>query len=79
VFIIRRFICSNTTSGIYLGPNGVQSKTCIPDHHLRRVTYTIYSIDKIKSPDDEHLNARNVLRIEINMYKKELCVKLVIK
>ena len=43
------------------------------------VTYTRYRIDTIESPDDEHLNARNMQRIEINKYEKEMCVKLVIK
>jgi hypothetical protein len=43
------------------------------------VTYTRYRIDTIESPDDEHLNARNMQRIEINIHKKELCAKLVIK
>ena len=45
VLIIRRFNCFNTTSGI-----------C----HLRRVTYTRFRIDTIESPDDKHLNARNM-------------------
>ena len=53
---------------------------CRPDSRLHRVTYTRYRIDTIKSPDDEHLNVRNVKRIEININKKkELCVNLVIK
>ena len=46
--------------------------------HLHRVTYTRYHIDTFESPDDEHLNDRNLYRIEIIIYKKELCVKLVI-
>ena len=37
---------------------GVQ--TCIPGGHLHRATYTRYRIDTIESPDDEHLNARNM-------------------
>ena len=45
VLIIRRFNCINTISG-----------TC----HLHRVTCTRYRIDTIESPDDEHLNARNM-------------------
>jgi len=52
--------------------------TCIPDGHLHRVTYAICRIDKIDSPDDEHMVARNMKRIEINIYGKQLCVKLVI-
>ena len=51
----------------------------IPDGRLHSVTYTRYRIDTIESPDDEHLNARNTYRIEINIYKKEVCVKLVVK
>jgi hypothetical protein len=53
-------------------------QTCIPDGHLHRVTYTRCSIDTIDSPDDEHRGARNMYRIEINIYEKELCFKLVI-
>ena len=54
-------------------------KTYIPDGHLHRVTNTRYLIDTIESPDDEHLNARNLYRIEINIYKKEMCVVFVIE
>jgi len=43
------------------------------------VTYARYRIDTIESPDDEHLNARNMYKIEINIYKKEFCAKVVIK
>jgi len=53
-------------------------RNCIPDGHLHRVTYTRCRIDKIYSPDDEHMAARNMKRIEINLYEKELCIKLVI-
>jgi hypothetical protein len=46
------------------------------------VTYTVTrtrcSIDTIDSLDDGHEVARNMLRIEINKEKKELCIKLVI-
>jgi len=42
------------------------------------VTYTRYHIDTINSPDDGHMAARNMYRIEINVLEKELCVKLVI-
>ena len=34
--------------------------------------------DTINSPDDEHMAARNMQRIEINIHEKELCVRLVI-
>jgi len=34
--------------------------TCIPDGHLRRVTYTRCRIDTINSPDDGHMAARNM-------------------
>jgi len=37
-----------------------------------------YRIDTINSPDDGHMAARNMWRIEINIHEKELCVKLVI-
>jgi len=73
VLIIRRLNFINTTSGIvtvwYVG-------TCIPDGHLYRVTYARCRIDKIESPDDEHMVARNMQSIEINIYGKELYVKL---
>jgi hypothetical protein len=36
------------------------------------------NIDTIDSPDDEHEAARNMQKTEINIKKKELCVKLVI-
>ena len=66
VLIIRRFNCINTKlSGICHSDRlvcrfGRSVQTCIPYGHLRRVTYTRYRIDTIESPDDEHLNARNM-------------------
>jgi hypothetical protein len=48
--------------------------TCTPD----RVTYTRCRIDTINSPDDGHVHARNMWRIEINIHEEELCIKLVI-
>jgi hypothetical protein len=42
------------------------------------VTYTRCRIDTITSPDDGHMAARNMWRIEINIHGKGLCVKLVI-
>jgi len=50
----------------------------VPDGHLHRVTYTRCRIDTVDSPDDEHMGAQNMLRIEIKVYEKELCIKLVI-
>ena len=84
VLIIRRFNCIITISSICHSDRlvcrfGRSVQTCIPDDHLHRVTYTRYRIDTIESPDDEHLNARNMQRIEINICKKELYVSLVIK
>jgi hypothetical protein len=52
--------------------------TCIPDGHLLKVTYARCRIDKIDSSDDEHMVARKMSSIEINIYGKELCFKLVI-
>jgi hypothetical protein len=46
--------------------------------HLYRVTYNRRRIDTINSPDDGHMAARNMQRIEINIHEKELCVRLVI-
>ena len=35
-------------------------------------------IDTINSPDDGHMAARKMHKMEINTHEKELCVKLVI-
>ena len=50
-------------------PSGMQVgiPTCIPDGFPHRVTYTRYRIDTINSPDDGHMAARNMYRIEINI------------
>jgi len=53
-------------------------QTCVPDGHLYIVTYAICRIDTIDSHDDEHKVARNMQGMEINIYGKESCVKLVI-
>jgi len=45
-------------------------QTCTPDDHLHRVTYTRCRIDTINSPDDGHVAARNMWRIEINIHEK---------
>jgi len=47
----------------------------IPDSHPYRMTNTKCSIDKVISPDDGHIVARNKCRKEINILK-ELCTKL---
>jgi len=54
----------------------IQTRT--PDGHLHTVTHTRYRIDIINSPDDGHMAARNMYRIEINIHEKVLCVKFVI-
>ena len=41
------------------GPDG-NFPTCIPDGHLRRVTYTRCCIDTTDSPGDEHKVVRNM-------------------
>ena len=53
-------------------------QTCTPNGHLYTVTYTTCLIDTINFPDDGHMAARNMERIEINVHEKELCIKLVI-
>ena len=53
-------------------------QTCTPNGHLYRLTYTRCSSDTINFPDDGHMAARNMQRIEINIHEKELCIKLVI-
>ena len=65
LLIIRRFNCISRISGICHSDRLVRKfgrsvQTCIPDGHLHRMTYTRYRIDTIESPDDEHLNARNM-------------------
>jgi hypothetical protein len=51
---------------------------CTPNGHLYRVTYIRCHINTINSPDDGHVAARNMQRIEIDIHEKELCVKLFI-
>jgi len=53
-------------------------QTCTLNGHLYRVTCTRCRIDTINSPNDGHMTARNMHRIEINIHEKELCVKVVI-
>ena len=87
MLIIRRINCINTTSGIchsmkvtvlYVDMNGSSIHTSIPDGHLHRVTYARCRTDIIDSPDDKHMVAPNMYSIEINIYGKELCVKLIV-
>jgi hypothetical protein len=59
-----------------LGESLIQ--TCTPNSHLYGVTYTRCHIDTINFPDDGHMAARNMYIIEINLYEKELCDKLVV-
>ena len=42
----------------------------VPDGQLHRVTYTRCPIDTIDSHDDEHMVARNMYSVEINIYRK---------
>ena len=89
LYMFRAFKCSLSGDSIYqcdiwymslyVGDRLVCRFGRKPDSHLHRVTYTRYRIETTESPDDEHLNARNMYRIEINIYKKELCLKVVIK
>ena len=58
VLISRRINFINMTCRY--GWNGSSIHTCIPDGHLLRVTYTRCRIDKIDSPDDEYVVARNM-------------------
>jgi hypothetical protein len=48
----------------------------IPDGHPHRVTNTRCRIDTVISPDDGHIVARNMQRIEISIQEK-LCTRLV--
>jgi len=40
-------------------------QTCTPNSHLYRVTYTRCRTDTINSPDNGHMAARNMQRMEI--------------
>jgi hypothetical protein len=46
--------------------------TCTLNGHLYRVAYTRCRINTINSSDDGHMAARNMYKIEINIYKKEM-------
>ena len=37
------------------------------------MTYTSYCIDTVNYPDDGHMAARNMYRIEINIHEKFVC------
>ena len=56
----------------------VSSKPAQPNGRLYRLTYARCRIDTINSPDDGHMAAQNMKKIEINVHENELCVKLVI-
>ena len=43
------------------------------DENLYRVTYTRCRIDTVNSPDDGHMAAQNMYRIEINIHEKRNC------
>jgi len=62
---------------LYRLPFGVQVwmrrsliQTCTPNGHLYRLTYTRCRIDTINFPDDGHMAARNMYRMEINIHEK---------
>jgi hypothetical protein len=50
------------------------TQTCTPNGHLYKVTYTRCRTDTINSPDDGHMAAGNMERIEINIHEKKNCV-----
>jgi hypothetical protein len=52
-------------------------QTCTPDGHLYRVTYTRCRINTINSPDDGHMVARNMWKIEINIHEKGIMRQVV--
>jgi hypothetical protein len=76
-FILFIFIITIYSSSLHVSSTSF-TQTCIPDGHLHRLTYARYLINTIDTPDDEHRSARNMLRIEVNIYEEELCLKLVI-
>jgi hypothetical protein len=46
--------------------------TFTPDGHLHTVAYNRCRVDTINSPDDGHIVARNMYRIDINIYEKRI-------
>jgi hypothetical protein len=85
LYMVRATLCSSSGESVVsnntwymslcvgdrpLCRSGRKFPICIPDGHLHRVTYTRCCIDTIESPDDEHKFARNMWRIEINIYKR---------
>ena len=44
---------------------------CIPDSHPYRITSTKCRINTVVSPDDGHIVARNMYRIEINILRTD--------
>jgi len=48
----------------------MQGAPCIPEGHAHRVTNAKCRIDKVISPDDGHIVARNMWRTEINILRK---------
>ena len=50
-------------------------QTCTPNGLLYTVTYTRCHIDTINSPDDGHMGARNMNRIEIHIHEKGIVLK----
>jgi len=78
--ITRRINCINTISGIChsvwmtvwcAGLVETLIQTCTPNGHLYRVTCT-RCMDTTNSPDDGHMAARNMYRIEINVHEKKI-------
>jgi len=51
---------------------GCSIQICTPNGHLYRVTYTRCRFDTINSPDDGHMAARSMQRIEINIHEKRI-------
>jgi len=43
---------------------------CIPDSHQHRVTNTKCRLDTVVSPDDGHIDDRNMSKKEINILRK---------
>ena len=66
----------------YLRIMNHEGKIFPPDRHTKQsfteTNHTRRSINTNRSPDEEHCNARNMYKDEVNKYKKK-CVKLVIR
>jgi len=73
--MFRAAMCQSSgelTVSVHLVYITLYRQACTPNGHLYGVIYTRCRIDTINSPDDGHMADRNMYRIDINIYEKEL-------